>query len=160
MDQREDSPPVVRSGGDPIEALVEMIRSGSMTHAFELMKVDAVNFPDGDLPPHLVGLGWAEVGRNETVFYMRRHPSMAGADRITVRNEYLWYFSRLAELTYMHEAGRVPPPIIDAEALIKQMIERTLEVPNDWPDDVKEMMRALSVRLVDHNSIAMRRSRR
>ena len=115
--------------------------------------------PEGDVPPEKRSLMWAEVGRNETTFHFRPHPDMAGTNRITVRNEHLWLFSRLAEVTYMHEAGRVPPPIVDAEALIKQMIDRALEAPSDWPDDVKEMMKALSVRLYDPHSYALRSRR-
>lgn len=152
MSDQPQHEPGQPADGDPVADLIKSIRSGALHLAFEKLNAETIRLdgPQSDFMHPLNHLVWAELGRTQTIFYVRVDERIAGTSEITIPNEMLPVLGALVERVTWAERGRVPPPIIDAEQILGSMITALLDQPNEWPEDVRQAMRELvGLRMTD-----------
>ena len=129
MDQqraKEAGHQVERGGGDPIEGVIEAIKSGAMKLSLERLGIETITLDGSDFQHPLNPLVWAELGRTQSEFFVRHHEGMGSASHIVIPNTHLPVLGALVERVTWAERGRIPPPVLDAEGILAALVEGLL----------------------------------
>lgn len=143
-------------GIDRLDQIIEEITAGGQKEQYAVAQRIDLSAGDGSSAPDQ--LVWAEVGRLHTTFYSRQEPSIRQfpTASMSIPNERLREFSEVASMAADYERGRIPPSIMDAEEVIKQLIaEHIKQHGANIPADVRDALNKVGENLVPQWGVRM-----